>query len=275
MATYVIGDIQGCLDDLKRLTDSLRFDPSQDKLWFTGDIVNRGPDSLGSLQFVRELGGAAITVLGNHDLHTLAVAHGTFRAHKSDTIEDILSSPDRDAVLDWLRQQPLLHHDSDLNVTLVHAGLPPQWDLEVARNCAHEVENMLRSDNYIDFLKVMYGNEPDTWVSSLEGMDRLRFITNCFTRLRFCNNDGKLDLTYKHAPGGQPEGYKPWFEIVGRRNTDTRVVFGHWSTLGRVHTNNITSLDTGCLWGGKLTAWCIEEDRFIEVDCPGYKKPKH
>lgn len=273
MATYVIGDVQGCLDDLKQLLDSIKFDPASDRLWFTGDLVNRGPDSLGALRFVRDLGPSAITVLGNHDLHTLAVAHGTFRAHRNDTIDDIMQAADHDALLDWLRSQPLLHHDAGLNITLVHAGLPPQWDLALAQRCAAEVEAVLRSDRYVDFLKVMYGNEPDTWNASLQGMDRLRFITNCFTRLRFCNDAGKLELTYKHAPGGQPAGYKPWFEIAGRKSVDSRIVFGHWSTLGRMHTHNITSLDTGCLWGGKLTAWCIEEDRFIDVACQRYNNP--
>lgn len=274
MATYVIGDIQGCLDDLKRLIGAIKFNPACDQLWFTGDLVNRGPDSLGTLRFVRELGESAITVLGNHDLHTLAVAHGTFRAHRNDTIDDIINAPDRNDILNWLRTRPLLHHDTELNVTLVHAGLPPQWSLTLAQSCATEVEDMLRSERYVDFLSVMYGNEPDTWDESLQGMERLRFITNCFTRMRFCNDDGKLELTYKHEPGGQPEGYKPWFEVINRKSVDTRIVFGHWSTLGRMHTSNITSLDTGCLWGGKLTAWCIEEDKFTNVDCGGYKKPE-
>lgn len=273
MATYVIGDIQGCLDDLHRLLDVCRFDPAADRVWFTGDLVNRGPHSADTLRFVMALGVRAVTVLGNHDLHTLAVAHGTFRAHRNDTIDDILDAADRDDILDWLRTRPLLHNDAAHNVTLIHAGLPPQWDLATAQACAAEVEDMLRGRHYLDFLKVMYGNQPDTWDESLTGMDRLRFITNCFTRLRYCNAAGQLELAYKLAPGGQPKGYLPWFEIAGRKSTGTRVVFGHWSTLGRLHTDNITSLDTGCLWGGKLTAWCIEDDRFIEVDCAGIRKP--
>jgi bis(5'-nucleosyl)-tetraphosphatase (symmetrical) len=274
MATYVIGDIQGCLDELKRLLDTCRFDPAVDTVWFTGDLVNRGPASADTLRFIMALGERAITVLGNHDLHTLAVAHGRFRAHRNDTIGDILDADDREEMLAWLRNRPLMHVDVTHNTALVHAGLPPQWDIATAQACAHEVEQVLRGEHYIAFLGDMYGNEPDTWDEGLEGVDRLRFITNCFTRLRYCNAYGRLELITKCRPGAQAADLMPWFEVPTRRSADTRIAFGHWSTLGRIHNPQLVSLDTGCLWGGTLTAWCIEEDRLIEVDCPGAQKPK-
>lgn len=274
MAVYAIGDVQGCYDDLMGLLDEIQFDSSQDQLWFTGDLVNRGPDSLRVLRFVRDLGDNAITVLGNHDLHMLALAEGHAPLHRSDTLDEILSAPDRDELLDWVRHQPLLHHDEKMHFTLVHAGLPPQWDLALAQQCAAEVESVLRGDQYQEFLANMYGNEPDTWNEKLEGWDRLRFITNCFSRLRFCNAKGRLCLKSKGEPGTQPEGYMPWFEVPGRASRDMRIIFGHWSTLGLYHDNNVFSLDTGCLWGGLLTAMHLESDMSIySYACPGHQCP--
>jgi len=210
MAVYAIGDIQGCYAELMALLEAVQFDAASDQLWFTGDLVNRGPESLRVLRFVRDLNertpSAAITVLGNHDLHLLAVAAGEGRQHHSDTLDEILAAPDRETLLDWLRHQPLLHHDAALGVTLIHAGLPPQWSLLEAQQYAGEVEAVLRGDSYQEFFAHMYGNQPDQWQENLTGWDRLRFITNCFTRLRYCDADGKLDLQAKGAPGSQPAG---------------------------------------------------------------------
>ncbi|RMG29346.1 MAG: symmetrical bis(5'-nucleosyl)-tetraphosphatase, partial [Gammaproteobacteria bacterium] len=194
MAVYAIGDVQGCYDDLQRLLERLRFDPAQDRLWFTGDLVNRGPHSLEVLRFVRALGDRAVTVLGNHDLHLLAVAHDPSRAHPRDTLHAVLDAPDGAELIDWLRTRPFLHEDPDLGLALLHAGLPPQWDAETARACAREVERVFSGPDWGAFTEAMYGNEPDRWDPSLTGTDRLRFITNCFTRLRYCTADGRLGL---------------------------------------------------------------------------------
>ncbi len=274
MAIYAIGDIQGCYDELMSLLELIHFDPADDQVWFTGDLVNRGPASLQVLRVVRELGSSAVTVLGNHDLHLLAVAEGSRSPHKNDTLGDILSAPDRDELLVWLRQQPLMHHDPALNVVLVHAGLPPQWDLAMAQACAKEVETVLRSDYYTAFFQHMYGNQPDVWRDELEGWDRLRFITNSFTRLRYCDTTGHFDFKAKGEPGTQPEGYLPWFEIPGRRSEDLRIVFGHWSTLGLRQEPNVISLDTGCLWGNQLTAVRLSgNDAVFCVECSRYRCP--
>lgn len=274
MAVYAIGDVQGCYDELMALLELIRFDPAKDQLWFTGDLVNRGPASLQTLRAVRELGDRAVTVLGNHDLHLLAVAQGSAPFHKSDTLGEVLTAPDRDELLAWLRQQPLLHHDAALNCTMVHAGLPPQWDLTEAQACAREVESVLRGDNYADFFQHMYGNTPDVWRDDLTGWDRLRFITNSFTRLRYCDAQGRFDFKGKGEPGTQAEGYLPWFEVPGRRNEDLRVVFGHWSTLGLRREHNIMCLDTGCLWGQQLSAIKLDGDqRVFCVECAGHQRP--
>ena len=276
MAVFAVGDIQGCHEDLRRLLDRLRFDPDEDSLWLTGDLVNRGPESLEVLRFVKSLPKPAISVLGNHDLHLLAVAAGTEQPRKSDTFEEVLEAGDRDELLDWLRRRPLLHHDRELGYTLLHAGLPPQWDLDQAFACAHELERVLRGDDYADFLREMYGNRPSRWSPSLAGMDRLRFVVNCFTRLRYCTAEGELDLKSKGAPGSQPEGVMPWFEVPGRRSAGLHILFGHWSTLGAVRGHNVHALDTGCVWGGKLTALRLDGDdsgSWYAVDCPGAQKP--
>ncbi|NOX91443.1 MAG: symmetrical bis(5'-nucleosyl)-tetraphosphatase [Gammaproteobacteria bacterium] len=269
MAVYAIGDIQGCYNELMSLLELIRFDPANDQVWFTGDLVN-----LQVLRAVRELGDSAVTVLGNHDLHLLAVAEGHARLHKNDTLDDILSAPDRDELLAWLRQQPLLHYDPVLNAALVHAGLPPQWNLATAQACAKEVETVLRDSDYAEFFQHMYGNQPDVWRDDLSGRDRLRFITNSFTRLRYCDAAGRFDFKAKGEPGTQPAGYLPWFEVPGRRSENVRIVFGHWSTLGFCREHNIVSLDTGCLWGKQLTAVRLGgNDAVFCVECLGCRRP--
>lgn len=274
MAVYAIGDIQGCYDELMSLMELIRFDSAKDQLWFTGDLVNRGPGSLQVLRMVRDLGECAVVVLGNHDLHCLAVAEDAAPFHKSDTLNELLAAPDRDELLVWLRGKPLMHHDKDLNYTLVHAGLPPQWNLSTAQACANEVETVLRSDNYHEFFQHMYGNTPDVWNADLQGWDRLRFITNSFTRLRYCDAEGRFNLKSKGEPGTQPEGDMPWFEVPGRRSEELRVIFGHWSTLGLHRQQNIFALDTGCLWGEQLTALQLGAGEAVySVECPGHQRP--
>ncbi|HHJ81157.1 MAG TPA: symmetrical bis(5'-nucleosyl)-tetraphosphatase, partial [Candidatus Tenderia electrophaga] len=231
MATYAIGDIQGCFDELQQLLLQLKFDSRNDQLWFCGDLVNRGPKSLETLRFVKALGDSAVTVLGNHDLHLLAKAGGFGKQLKQDTLDEIINAPDCDELMHWLRHQPLLHHDAELGYSMVHAGLPPQWDLATALACAEEMESKLRAPDYDEFIRVMYGNQPDQWSDELTGIERWRFITNVFTRLRFCSADGRLNLKAKGKPGTQKAGLLPWFDVPGRKTENDRIVFGHWSTL--------------------------------------------
>lgn len=274
MAIYAIGDIQGCFTQLQKLLEKLDYDPARDQLWFTGDLVNRGPHSLATLRFVKGLGEQAVTVLGNHDLHLLAVAEGYVPKHKKDTLDEILEAPDRDELLAWLRQQPLMHHDAQLGYTLIHAGMPPHWDLATAQSCAQEVQTALRGDAYHGFLAHMYGNEPRCWSDDLQGWERLRYITNCFTRLRYCDVAGNLCLDAKGPPGTQPQGCIPWFAVPGRASRETHIIFGHWSSLGPQKVAGIYPLDTGCLWGGRLTAMRLvppESGRacgYISIACP-------
>lgn len=276
MAVYAIGDIQGCYDELRELLATIHFDPECDRLWFVGDLVNRGPKSLETLRFVRELGTAAITVLGNHDLHLLAAAYGIRPdTIDDDTLEPVLGATDRDELIDWLRRRPLLHHDADLGYLMVHAGLPPQWDLGLARQCAGEVESVLRSDRLEAFLSHMYGNKPRQWSRELTGWDRLRFIVNCFTRMRFCDRKGKLELKSSGPPGSQPDGYYPWYEIPGRASEGMNIIFGHWSTLRTTDIPGIFPTDSGCLWGGQLTALRIDtRPERIDLPCRGWQKPR-
>jgi len=273
MAVYAIGDIQGCFNELQGLLDQINFDPHQDKLWFAGDLVNRGPDSLETLRFLHRLN--VVTVLGNHDLHLLATAHiPKYRKHK-DTLEQVMHAPDGAELMEWLRHQPLLHHDTGTGYTLIHAGLPPQWDLDKARHCAAEVEQVLRGGNYIEFFDAMYGNHPVQWSDDLQGWDRLRFITNCLTRLRYCDSNGRLALEQKGPPGSQPRHLKPWFKWKQRKSRGMNILFGHWSTLGPYDKKGIHALDTGCLWGGALTALRLDRNppERIEYDCPGIIVP--
>lgn len=254
MAVYAIGDIQGCYDELRKLLDLLAFEPGRDRLWFVGDLVNRGPKSLEVLRFVKGLGGSAISVLGNHDLHLLALAAGNTKHKDADSLDPVLKAPDRDELMHWLRHLPLLHSDNALGFHMLHAGLPPQWDMATASACARELEAALQGDEHLAFLLDMYGNKPKKWSPALKGIDRLRFITNCFTRLRYCDQAGNLRLKEKGPPGSQKAGLIPWFEHPQRASRDARIVFGHWSTLGYHIANNTWALDTGCLWGGALTA---------------------
>lgn len=260
MAVYAIGDLQGCLDPLKRLLDRVGFDPAQDRLWFCGDIVNRGPASLETLRFVHGLGELAVTVLGNHDLHLLATAWAESRPRKKrDTLDDILDAPDREELLEWFRRRPVLHHDPAIGFTMVHAGLPPQWDLEDARAAAGELEAELRGDRFVYLLRHMYGDLPDRWSPDLEGLDRLRFIVNAFTRMRYVRLDGSLDFDNSGPPDRAGPELVPWFRFEGRRSAGLSMVFGHWSTLGQVTHGGAFGLDTGCVWGGRLTALRLDD----------------
>ena len=274
MAVYAIGDIQGCFDELQALLEAIHFSPSHDHLWFAGDLVNRGPKSLETLRFIKGLGKRAISVLGNHDLHLIAAAHGHPIASDDHTLDAILNAPDRDELINWLRQQPLLHHDAALGYTMIHAGLPPQWDLKLARQCAQEVETMLRSDNVVDFIEHMYSNKPCRWSDELSGWKRMRFTVNCLTRLRFCDGNGRLKLKYKGPPGSQPAEFHPWFELAERKSSDLNIVFGHWSTLGKRDDPGVFPLDTACLWGGELTALRLDTTpQWFSLPCAGEQTP--
>ena len=274
MALYAIGDVQGCFDELRALLDVVRFDPAADTVWFTGDLVNRGPDSLATLRFVRDLGDRAVTVLGNHDLHLLAIAHGHSSLKRKDTLQSILEAPDREVLLDWLRQQPLLHHDPGLDLTLLHAGLAPQWTVATARRLAAEVEQTLRDGDLEGYFSHMYGDTPERWKDGLSGWKRLRFITNCLTRMRYCSDDGRLALAAKGPPGTQPSGFRPWFDVPGRASRKARIVCGHWSALGFVARDDLLALDSGCLWGGSLTAVRLDVPGGPwQVACPGSRVP--
>lgn len=267
MAVYAIGDVQGCFDALRALLDKLRYDPDQDTLWFTGDLVNRGPQSLEVLRLLTSL-PKLHTVLGNHDLHLLAVASG-LPARKNDTFDDVLNAHDRDALLDWLRSRPLLHHDEQLGYTLVHAGLLPQWDLATARRLTAEAELAISASAHNALFTHMYGDTPDHWHDDLDGWPRLRVIINACTRLRYCDAQGRMDLHAKGRPGTQPPHLLPWFEIPERKTRNARLVFGHWSTLGVCARDGVIALDSGCLWGGSLTAVRLDTEApaFTAVPC--------
>jgi bis(5'-nucleosyl)-tetraphosphatase (symmetrical) len=273
MATYAIGDVQGCYDELRRLLDKLKFEPGRDTLWFTGDLVNRGPKSLETLRFVHDLGDHAITVLGNHDLHLIAAAM-TGKRGKRDTLDDVLAAPDRDPLLMWLRMQPLMHWDQDLGL-LVHAGLLPQWDLSQALALSAEASVLISGPDGEEFLrKGMYGNEPALWSDKLRGWDRARIIVNACTRLRYCDADGGISQDFKGAPGDQPEGLHPWFAMPGRKTRGVNILFGHWSMLGKVEwpEHHVYGLDTGCVWGGKLAALRLEDRKVFSAKSKGYSQ---
>jgi bis(5'-nucleosyl)-tetraphosphatase (symmetrical) len=255
MAIYAVGDVQGCAAELETLLGRLDFSPARDRLWFVGDLVNRGPRSLDALRLVAGLGDAAIVVLGNHDLHLLAVARGHAKLRDGDeSLQPIMDAPDRETLLDWLQSRPMLHHDSSLGMTMLHAGLPPQWDIPLAQRCAAELEQALRGDRSGSLFARMYGNQPDLWRDDLDGADRLRFITNALTRLRACDAEGRLLLKLKGPPAQLPTGAMPWFRVAGRRSAQARIVCGHWSALGYLDEGGILALDTGCVWGGTLAA---------------------
>jgi bis(5'-nucleosyl)-tetraphosphatase (symmetrical) len=269
MALYAIGDVQGCDAELEALLKAIRFSIDRDQAWFVGDLVNRGPASLKVLRRVRAMGDAATITLGNHDLHLLAVAHGCASLRSGDTLTDLLAAPDRDILLDWLLGRPLLHEDSMRNLCLLHAGLPPQWDMTAARSCAREFERALQNDPETLFNQ-MYGDTPDRWKDDLTGAERLRFIVNCFTRLRYVDAGGRLALHAKDAPRkARHESLIPWFEAVNAGWRGTRIVFGHWSTLGFFSNPDVIGLDTGCVWGGSLTALQLDAPNAAPVciDC--------
>jgi bis(5'-nucleosyl)-tetraphosphatase (symmetrical) len=244
----------------------MRFDPFRDRLWFVGDLVNRGPDSLRCLRFVKGLGPAAVTVLGNHDLHLLCIAAGIEKRRKRDTLDDVLGAPDRDELLAWLRHQPLMHVERGF--ALVHAGLLAEWTVATARALAGEVEARLRGAAYLDFLSRLYGDEPTRWSDTLEGIDRLRVIVNAMTRLRVCDETGAMVLDFKGEPGAARHGLTPWFDVPGRLSRDHAVVCGHWSALGLSMRDDLLSLDSGCVWGRSLTGVRIEDRKVFAVPCP-------
>jgi len=270
---YLLGDLQGCCDPLERLLQTIDFSPSRDHLYVLGDLVNRGPDSLGVLRRLRGLGNAATSLLGNHDLHLLAVAHGVRKPHRSDTLGAILTAPDREDWLDWIRQQRLAVHEQGW--LMVHAGVVPQWDAAQTVALAREVEAMLAGPDLGEFLASMYGNEPTRWDDSLQGVPRWRCVVNVLTRLRFCAEDGTMEFATKDGSDGAPEGFMPWFEVPGRRTAGTPVAFGHWSTLGLINRDDLLALDTGCVWGGQLSAVRVDgaTRELIQIDCPQAQKP--
>jgi len=259
MATYAIGDVQGCFDELLALLDKISFDKNRDRLWFVGDLVNRGAKSLETLRFIKNLDSAAITVLGNHDIHLLVAANFPKRIKRKDTIQPILDAPDCDELLNWLRQKPLFHYDETLEIGLLHAGLPPQWDLAQTQTMARLAEKALQADDYRDFLAELYGDLPNLWSDDLQGIEQLRFIFNCFTRMRFCDENGRLDFDNNGELGSQPANLFPWFQIENRKTANTKLVFGHWAALGFYEGNNCFGIDTGCVWGHELTALRLED----------------
>jgi bis(5'-nucleosyl)-tetraphosphatase (symmetrical) len=265
LATYAIGDIQGCFGSFARLLERCAFDRAHDRLWLVGDLVNRGPRSLETLRFVRALGPAAITVLGNHDLSLLMAAEGFGKRGKGDTFDDVLGAPDRDELLHWLRHQPLCHVEGPH--CLVHAGLLPQWTARQARVLAAEAEAALCGADWRAFMANMWGSEPAAWDDDLAGWPRLRVIVNAMTRMRFCSPAGVMDFHVKGEVAKAPAGFMPWFEVPGRRSADSVLVTGHWSALGLKVTPNLLAIDSGCLWGGPLTAIRLEDRAIFQVDC--------
>ena len=259
MTTYAVGDIQGCAGSFDRLLEAIAFDPATDRLWIAGDLVNRGPDSLGVLRRAMALGERATVVLGNHDLHLLAIAAGVRPPAPDDTLDDILAAADRPKLIDWLRCRPLLHHDAEIGCVMVHAGLPPGWSLAEAKDHAEEVSAALAGPGWRDLMQSLYGDEPRAWSPDLESADRRRFTINALTRMRYCDADGRLDLVHHGPPGTQPEALKPWYEL--RDMGEAHIVFGHWASLGFYRGDGFTCVDNGCVWGRSLTA--------LPLDPPG------
>lgn len=263
MAIYAIGDVQGCFDELMRLLDKIQFDDKSDKLWFVGDLVNRGNKSLETLRFIKNLGSVAVTVLGNHDIHFLVTANFPEKIKRKDTMQAIFAAPDCEELVDWLRYQPLFHYEN--NFGLLHAGLPPQWDLTQVQTMANLAENALRSSNYKNLLTELYGNSPDIWSDELTGIEQIRFIINCFTRIRFCDENGKLEFENNGELGSQPANLKPWFELPQRKTADVKLISGHWSALGFYQSHNCYAIDTGCVWGRELTALRLDDLKRFSV----------
>lgn len=266
MATYAIGDLQGCFDALNELLQECRFDRGRDRLWFVGDLVNRGPQSLEILRFVKSLGEAAVSVLGNHDLHMLMVAEGRIKAHRNDTLQAVLDAPDREELLAWVRGLPLAHVEGEY--VMVHAGLLPSWDAKQAARLSREVETALRGPAWPELMMHMYGNQPDHWDESLAGYDRLRVIINAMTRLRVCTAEGGMEFSHKGRLEDIPDGYMPWFTVPGRASASSTIICGHWSALGLLAEKNLLALDSGCLWGRRLSAVRLEDRRIFQVSCP-------
>ena len=270
---YLIGDVQGCCDALDRLLDEIGYTPSRDRIYVLGDLVNRGPRSLATLRRLRGLGDSATCLLGNHDWHLLAAAHGVRPVHATDTLDDILTAPDRDEWLEWLRHRRMAVHEQGW--LMLHAGVVPQWDLALTLTLADEVERHLKSEALVDFLHVMYGNEPTRWSETLAGADRLRFTVNVLTRIRFVAADGRLDFKTKDGSTAPPPGLFRWFDVPDRRTAGVPIAFGHWSTLGLTERPDLLGLDTGCVWGGRLTAVRIDGGRreIAQVACEEAQRP--
>jgi len=266
MGTLAIGDVQGCYDQLLRLLERAGFDERRDVLWFVGDLVNRGPQSLATVRFVKGLGNRAVTVLGNHDLNLLAVAEGVRKPHRGDTDGDILAAPDRDELLAWLRRRNMMHVEN--GYAMVHAGLLPQWSISQALGLAREVEAALSGPGYRQFLREMYGNQPARWRDNLAGADRLRIIVNAMARMRLTSPDGVLELDYKLGLDGMPRGYVPWYDAPDRASRGTTIIFGHWAALGLIVREDVVCLDSGCVWGRALSALRLEDRRLFQLDCP-------
>ena len=277
MSTYAIGDVQGCYDELRALLRACSFDARRDRLWFAGDLVNRGPNSLDVLRFAADLGDRAHTVLGNHDLHLVASARGARKRRDQDTFHDVLDAADGEALIDWLRGQPMIHFDPGQDVIMVHAGIAPAWTIDDALGRAGELSRALQAPDYPRFLAQMYGNTPDKWRDSLTGFDRLRFISNAFTRLRYCRADGRLDFSQSLPPGEQDPSLTPWFMLRDASADRARIVFGHWATLQLRNTLprtlHVRHVDSGCVWGGSLTALRLDDDREFSVPCKGCARP--
>ncbi len=270
MPTYAIGDVQGCYQSLLRLLANIGFEPGADRLWFVGDLVNRGPDSLHVLRYVKGLGEAARVVLGNHDLFLLAAAEHLVALRPADTIQDVLTADDRTELLTWLRHQPL--HYREACYFMVHAGLLPQWDISEAHHLGQEAAAALTGSDYRTFLHTLFHAAPAQWGSSLTGIPRLVAVTRVFTRIRVCTPDGVMEAAFSGPPRDAPAGHLPWFQIASRRNTEATILFGHWAALGVCATENIVALDSGCVWGGQLTAVRLEDRRLFQVSCqnPGH-----
>ena len=270
---HLIGDVQGCAEALERLLQAIDFSPSRDRIVVLGDLVNRGPDSLAVLRRLAAMGKAATCLLGNHDLHLLAVAHGVRDLHRGDTFGDVLAAPDRNHWIDWLRRQPLAH--AEAGWLCVHAGVVPQWDAAQTLTLAAEVQALLAGPDLSAFLQVMYGNEPRRWRDDLTGAERWRFVINVLTRIRFCGDDGTLDFKAKEGADAAPPGCRPWFEVPNRRSAGTPIAFGHWSTLGLIDRPDLLALDTGCVWGGALSAARVDGGRceVVQVPCAPLQRP--
>ena len=270
MAVYAVGDIQGCAVPLEEMLDRLKFDPADDRLWLAGDLVNRGPDSLEVLRLVRQLGDRVVSVLGNHDLHFLAVVEGIRRSRRGDTLKKLLRAPDLPEIVAWLRRQPMAHFDRELGAIMVHAGVYPGWRRKQLMSLAAEVETLIRGEGCRDLLRNMYGRRPVIWKDSLQGWERYRFIVNALTRMRYCDARGSLNFTQKGPPGTQPKRWMPWFDHPAMRCRKWKILFGHWSSLGFLQYRNYVSLDSGCVWGGKLSAVRVDSSypfTCFQIDC--------